>query len=84
MVLYVSSVKRNFFGGFVMGKVIYPDKLMNFDSDNVGTCLRCKERVNSFETRLIQHPQCSYAIEVCGQCYHNYIIQNDSFFKELI
>ncbi len=60
------------------------DKLMVFDEKNLGDCPKCKTRKHASGSKLIMHPQCSFVVEVCGDCYHDFIVTNDVFFRGLI
>ncbi len=60
------------------------DKLMVFDDENMGVCPRCKNLKHSVGSKLIMHPRCSYEVEVCGECYADFIRLNDIFFRGLI
>lgn len=59
------------------------DKFMTFDNENKGICLRCGKMKAGINTKLIQHPQSSIEVEVCGDCYSEFITLNDNFFKDV-
>ena len=60
------------------------DKKMNFDNNENGICLRCHRTVSSIGTRFMRHCQMNCEIEVCEQCYADYVQINDIFFRNMI
>ena len=60
------------------------DKKMNFDGGDYANCLRCGKKVHCIETKFAQHCQSAYEIEVCGQCYSDFVELNDIFFRGIV
>lgn len=60
------------------------DKKMDFDDNDKGLCLRCHRVVHSGETRFMRHCLMNCEIEVCRQCYSDYVSMNDVFFRGAI
>ncbi len=58
------------------------DKLMCFDSDDVGICPICHKETDISDTQLIKHYQSvEVEVEVCIDCKSDFIQLNDTFFR---
>lgn len=61
------------------------DKLMKFDSDDVGVCPVCRKEIDISDTQFIRHYQSDQhsEVEVCLDCKTDFIKVNDIFFRSI-